>query len=155
MRPTPTRPRPIAAPAAAESHFLMADTLRITQVRSPNGANPRQRDSLRTLGLGRIGKRRRAPRRAHRARPRPAVGHLVKVDDGSMSAEMGLHNLKPARGSRRPRKRVGRGEGSGFGKTSGRGEKGAGARAGAKSGSASRAGRTRSTCGCASCAART
>jgi len=47
-------------------------------------------------------------------------------------AEIGLHNLKPAPGSRRPRKRVGRGEGSGFGKTSGRGQKGAGSRSGAK-----------------------
>ena len=45
---------------------------------------------------------------------------------------IGLHSLQPARGSRRPRKRVGRGEGSGVGKTSGRGEKGAGARSGAK-----------------------
>jgi large subunit ribosomal protein L15 len=49
-----------------------------------------------------------------------------------MSEEIGLHNLKPARGSRRPRKRVGRGEGSGVGKTSGRGHKGAGARSGSK-----------------------
>jgi large subunit ribosomal protein L15 len=46
---------------------------------------------------------------------------------------IGLHNLKPAPGSRRPRKRVGRGEGSGLGKTAGRGQKGAGARSGAKS----------------------
>jgi large subunit ribosomal protein L15 len=45
---------------------------------------------------------------------------------------IGLHNLKPAPGSRHPRKRVGRGEGSGFGKTSGRGHKGAGSRSGAK-----------------------
>jgi len=45
---------------------------------------------------------------------------------------IGLHNLKPAKGSTHRRKRVGRGEGSGFGKTSGRGHKGAGARAGAK-----------------------
>ena len=44
----------------------------------------------------------------------------------------GLHNLKPARGSRRPRKRLGRGEGSGLGKTAGRGTKGAGARSGKK-----------------------
>jgi large subunit ribosomal protein L15 len=46
---------------------------------------------------------------------------------------IGLHNLKPNPGSRRPRKRVGRGEGSGMGKTSGRGHKGAGARSGSKS----------------------
>jgi large subunit ribosomal protein L15 len=45
---------------------------------------------------------------------------------------IGLHNLKPAPGSRRPRKRVGRGEGSGTGKTSGRGQKGYGSRSGAK-----------------------
>ena len=46
---------------------------------------------------------------------------------------IGLHNLKPAPGSRRRRKRVGRGEGSGTGKTSGRGQKGYGSRSGAKS----------------------
>jgi large subunit ribosomal protein L15 len=45
---------------------------------------------------------------------------------------IGLHNLKPAPGSRKPRKRVGRGEGSGLGKTSGRGQKGYGSRSGAK-----------------------
>ena len=45
---------------------------------------------------------------------------------------IGLHNLKPAKGSTHRRKRVGRGEGSGSGKTSGRGHKGAGARSGAK-----------------------
>jgi large subunit ribosomal protein L15 len=45
---------------------------------------------------------------------------------------IGLHNLAPAPGSRRPRKRVGRGEGSGTGKTAGRGQKGAGSRSGSK-----------------------
>ncbi len=50
-----------------------------------------------------------------------------------MSSErIGLHSLKPADGSRRPRKRVGRGEGSGTGKTAGRGQKGYGSRSGAK-----------------------
>ena len=48
------------------------------------------------------------------------------------SQEIGLHNLKPKPGSRRPRRRVGRGEGSGLGKTSGRGHKGYGSRSGAK-----------------------
>lgn len=37
---------------------------------------------------------------------------------------MRLHDLRPAPGSKRPRKRVGRGESSGRGKTSGRGQKG-------------------------------
>jgi large subunit ribosomal protein L15 len=46
--------------------------------------------------------------------------------------EIGLHSLRPKPGSRRARKRVGRGEGSGVGKTSGRGHKGAGARSGTK-----------------------
>ena len=47
-------------------------------------------------------------------------------------SDFGLHTLKPAPGSRKARKRVGRGEGSGTGKTAGRGEKGYGARSGAK-----------------------
>ena len=38
----------------------------------------------------------------------------------------GLHELKPAKGSRRPRRRVGRGNGSGQGTYSGRGSKGQG-----------------------------
>jgi large subunit ribosomal protein L15 len=46
--------------------------------------------------------------------------------------DFGLHTLKPAANSRKARKRVGRGEGSGTGKTAGRGEKGYGARSGAK-----------------------
>src|SRR5918999_452185 len=50
-----------------------------------------------------------------------------------MGQEIGLHSLKPAPGSRKKPKRVGRGEGSGVGKTSGRGHKGAGSRSGAKS----------------------
>jgi large subunit ribosomal protein L15 len=52
--------------------------------------------------------------------------------DTSRAEEIGLHNLKPKPGSKRPRKRIGRGEGSGLGKTSGRGHKGAGARSGRK-----------------------
>jgi large subunit ribosomal protein L15 len=43
---------------------------------------------------------------------------------------VGLHDLKPAKGSVRNRKRVGRGPGSGLGKTSGRGEKGQKSRSG-------------------------
>ena len=43
---------------------------------------------------------------------------------------MNLNNLKPAKGSTRNRKRVGRGTGSGHGRTSGRGQKGAQSRSG-------------------------
>src|SRR3954467_6229617 len=46
--------------------------------------------------------------------------------------DFGLHTLQPAPGSRKSRKRVGRGEGSGTGKTAGRGQKGYGSRSGAK-----------------------
>lgn len=43
---------------------------------------------------------------------------------------MKLHDLAPAKGSKRPRKRVGRGPGSGNGKTAGRGHKGQKSRSG-------------------------
>jgi large subunit ribosomal protein L15 len=49
-----------------------------------------------------------------------------------MPEQIGLHSLAPAKGARKGRKRVGRGDGSGTGGTSGRGHKGAGARSGAK-----------------------
>jgi large subunit ribosomal protein L15 len=44
--------------------------------------------------------------------------------------KIGLHNLVPAPGSHRGRRRVGRGPGSGLGKTSGKGHKGSMARSG-------------------------
>lgn len=50
----------------------------------------------------------------------------------SREEEIGLHNLSPKPGSRRPRKRIGRGPGSGTGKTSGRGHGGQGQRSGSK-----------------------
>ena len=56
----------------------------------------------------------------------------VSSETDTEEQRIGLHNLKPSPGSRRPRKRVGRGEGSGTGKTSGRGQKGAGSRSGSK-----------------------
>ncbi len=43
---------------------------------------------------------------------------------------MNLSNLKPAKGSKQTKKRVGRGPGSGSGKTAGRGHKGAQSRSG-------------------------
>jgi large subunit ribosomal protein L15 len=58
---------------------------------------------------------------------------MSTTDPDEKPERIGLHNLSPAPGSRKPRKRVGRGEGSGTGKTSGRGQKGYGSRSGAKS----------------------
>jgi large subunit ribosomal protein L15 len=45
-------------------------------------------------------------------------------------AEIGLHNLSPAAGARRNRRRIGRGGGSGDGRTATRGQKGQKARSG-------------------------
>ena len=54
------------------------------------------------------------------------------AEETEKAERIGLHSLKPAPGSRKARKRIGRGEGSGTGKTSGRGQKGYGSRSGAK-----------------------
>jgi large subunit ribosomal protein L15 len=45
---------------------------------------------------------------------------------------MALNNLRPPRGMKHPKKRIGRGQGSGNGKTAGRGHKGAKSRSGYK-----------------------
>jgi large subunit ribosomal protein L15 len=57
---------------------------------------------------------------------------MAENDEDTPTIAIGLHSLKPAPGSRKARKRVGRGEGSGLGKTAGRGQKGYGSRSGAK-----------------------
>jgi large subunit ribosomal protein L30 len=56
-------------------------TLVITQVKSANGANPQQRESLKTLGLGKIG---RSSEREDYPTVRGlihSVRHLIKVSD--------------------------------------------------------------------------
>jgi large subunit ribosomal protein L30 len=58
----------------------MAGTLRITQFKSANGANPRQRDTLRTLGLGKIGSSTERPDDPAVRGAVQRVRHLVKVD---------------------------------------------------------------------------
>ena len=59
----------------------MADKLRITQHKSANGANPRQRDTLRTLGLGKIGRTTERPDDPSVRGAIHAVRHLVRVED--------------------------------------------------------------------------
>jgi len=49
-----------------------------------------------------------------------------------VEAGMELHTLRPPKGSKKARRRLGRGTGSGLGKTCGRGHKGAGQRSGFK-----------------------
>jgi large subunit ribosomal protein L30 len=57
----------------------MAGKLVLRQVRSPNGSNPKQRDSLRTLGLGRIGKTAERPDDPTVRGLVRSVSHLVEV----------------------------------------------------------------------------
>lgn len=52
------------------------------------------------------------------------------ANNAEKTEQIGLHNLSPAPGSHRSRRRVGRGPGSGLGKTSGKGHKGSMARSG-------------------------
>jgi large subunit ribosomal protein L30 len=58
----------------------VAAKLRITQHRSANGANPKQRETLRTLGLGRIGSSTERPDDPTVRGAIRTVGHLVKVE---------------------------------------------------------------------------
>jgi len=52
------------------------------------------------------------------------------ADKPGKNAPLGLHNLRPAAGATRKKKRIGRGPGSGHGKTAGRGNKGFWSRSG-------------------------
>jgi large subunit ribosomal protein L30 len=56
-------------------------TLRITQVKSTNGTNPRQKGALQTLGLGRIGKSVERPDDPTVLGAVRSVQHLVKVEE--------------------------------------------------------------------------
>ena len=56
----------------------------------------------------------------------------MKAKGNTTSLKMNLSNLKPAKGSVKKVKRIGRGQGSGRGGTSTRGHKGAGSRSGHK-----------------------
>jgi large subunit ribosomal protein L30 len=58
----------------------MADVT-VTQVRSANGISPRQRDTLRSLKLGRIGRTATVADGPELQGMLRAVGHLVKVKD--------------------------------------------------------------------------
>ena len=60
----------------------MAATLTIRQIRSQNGSSKAQRDSLRTLGLGRIGRSVERPDDPTVRGLVRSVAHLVEVSDG-------------------------------------------------------------------------
>jgi large subunit ribosomal protein L30 len=57
--------------------------LRVTQVRSAIGAKPKQRGTLRALGLGRIGKSNTLPDRPEIRGMVAKVPHLIKVEEVS------------------------------------------------------------------------
>src|SRR5439155_15002179 len=84
--------------------------------------------------------RRRLDRRGRRQRRHPRhgpPGPLPRVRrgaarDDSEGIQVKLHDLRPAPGSHKPKRRVGRGIAAGQGKTAGRGTKGQKARAGGK-----------------------
>ena len=60
----------------------MAATLKLRQVRSANGASRKQHETLRSLGLGRIGKSaERADAPALRGQIE-AVRHLIELEEG-------------------------------------------------------------------------
>ena len=60
---------------------MAGKTLKITQVRSHNGASAKQRDTLRTLGLGRIGRTVERPDDPTVRGALRAVGHLIEIED--------------------------------------------------------------------------
>jgi large subunit ribosomal protein L30 len=57
----------------------------IKQVRSANGTSPAQRETLRSLRLGRIGRTVERPDSPELRGMLNVVGHLVEVDDGKGS----------------------------------------------------------------------
>ena len=56
-------------------------TITVTQVRSAIGTKPKQRGTLRALGLGRIGKTNTLPDRPEIRGMLAKVPHLVKVEE--------------------------------------------------------------------------
>ena len=55
--------------------------MKLTQVKSANGANPKQKGTLQTLGLGKIGKTSERPDDPTVRGAIQSVAHLVKVED--------------------------------------------------------------------------
>ena len=59
----------------------MADTLRLTQFKSANGSNAKQKGALQTLGLGKIGSSAERPDDPTVRGAIQKVAHLVRVED--------------------------------------------------------------------------
>jgi large subunit ribosomal protein L30 len=63
----------------------LASTLHIVQVKSANGANPAQRDTLRSLGLRGIGSTTDRPDHPALRGMLRTVGHLIEVSGSAAS----------------------------------------------------------------------
>lgn len=61
----------------------------VTQTRSAIGAKPKQRGTLRALGLGRVGRRNRLPDRPEIRGMIQRVPHLVRVEEVQEAGETG------------------------------------------------------------------
>ena len=96
--------------------------IKVTLVRSLIGTPRDQRETAKGLGLRKLHSQ-RGPQ-GHAGGPRDDQQDRPRPQGGSGGEAMNLSKLKPAQGSRKDRKRVGRGPGSGWGKTAGRGSKG-------------------------------
>jgi large subunit ribosomal protein L30 len=56
-------------------------TVKFTQVKSTNGSNPKQRDTLRSLGLGKIGRTAEKEDNEATRGMLAKVSHLIRIDD--------------------------------------------------------------------------
>ena len=143
----------------------MSTTYLIKQVRSANGTNGKQRDTLRSLGLRRIGHTVEHPDSPQLRGMLHRVRHLIVVEEKQLE----MADEKPRRRTRssasttssRPpaRARTASASAAGTARATAR-RRAAATRAPAparapRTARGSRAARRRSTCGCASCAART
>ena len=103
--------------------------LKITQIKSAIGYQPKAKRTLSALGLKKMNQ-------CVEKTDTPQIRGMIKKIDYLIKVEevqsVKLDSLKPSKGSIKNKKRIGRGHGSGLGKTSGRGHKGAGQRSGNK-----------------------
>ena len=103
--------------------------LKITQIKSAIGYQPKAKRTLSALGLKKMNQ-------CVEKTDTPQIRGMIKKIDYLVKVEeiqyVKLDSLKPSKGSIKNKKRIGRGHGSGLGKTSGRGHKGAGQRSGNK-----------------------
>ena len=103
--------------------------LKITLVKSPIGAVPKHRATVKAMGLTKMHKTVELPDNESVRGMIRHVGYMLKEQEVS---GMELSNLQPAEGSKHSDNfRRGRGHGSGNGKTAGKGHKGQKARSGA------------------------